>query len=120
MSRVVGYFDTATMLGQLGLQAHITPADMPGIVEFGIANHVTTGRDARPGAFTVTWIEIDDEHYFDLVDATTAIVMEQLGNRRSTSGAASPPSVVATSPSARGPTPTPHRPHSTVTRTRRR
>ena len=79
MSRVVGYFDTATMLSQLGLQAHITPADIEGVVEFGSAS-VETGRDTAPGAFTVTWIEIDDEHHFDLVEATTAIVMEQVGN----------------------------------------
>jgi steroid delta-isomerase-like uncharacterized protein len=80
VSRVVGYFDTATMLSQLGLQAHITPSDVEGVVEFGYANHVWTGRDTAPGAFTVTWIEIDAEHHMDLVEKTTAIVMEQLGN----------------------------------------
>jgi hypothetical protein len=80
VSSVVGYFDTATMLAQLGLQAHITPDDIDGVVKFGISNRVETGRDAVPGAFTVTWIDIDAEHFASLVDATTAIVMEQLGN----------------------------------------
>ena len=39
-----------------------------------------TGRDTVPGAFTVTWIEVDTEHQFTLIDATTNIVMEQLAN----------------------------------------
>jgi steroid delta-isomerase-like uncharacterized protein len=80
VSSVVGYFDTATMLGQLGLQAHITPNDIEGVVNFGYSNRVETGRDAAPGAFTVTWIDIDSEHMPLLIEQTTAIVMEQLGN----------------------------------------
>ncbi len=78
VSSVVGYFDTATMLGQLGLQAHITPADMDPVTKFGYALRVDSGRETVPGAFTVTWIEIDDEHHPRLIDSTTAIVMEQL------------------------------------------
>jgi hypothetical protein len=80
VSSVVGYFDTATMLRQLGLQAHITPNDIEGVVEFGFSNRVETGRDTVPGAFTVTWIDIDAEHFPLLVEKTTGIVMEQLGN----------------------------------------
>src|SRR5215213_3049936 len=49
VASVVGYFDTATMLGQLGLQAHITPADMDGVVAFGYGGRVETGRDTIPG-----------------------------------------------------------------------
>jgi steroid delta-isomerase-like uncharacterized protein len=78
ISSVVGYFDTATMLGQLGLQAHITPADMEPVTKFGYALRVDSGRETVPGAFTVTWIEIDDEHHPMLIEKTTAIVMEQL------------------------------------------
>ena len=44
LSKVVGYFDTAILLRQLGLQAHISPADVPGRVAFGLASRVT----ARP------------------------------------------------------------------------
>jgi steroid delta-isomerase-like uncharacterized protein len=80
VSSVVGYFDTATMLGQLGLRAHITPEDIKGVVNFGYSNRVETGREEVPGAFTVTWIEIDAEHSPLLIEKTTAIVMEQLGN----------------------------------------
>jgi len=78
--KVVGYFDTAIMLGQLGLQAHITPADMEPVTKFGIGLRVDTQRETLPGAFSVTWIDIDPEHGFALVDANTNIVMEQLGN----------------------------------------
>ena len=78
LSSVVGYFDTATMLGQLGLQAHITPADMEPVTKFGYALRVDSGRETVPGAFTITWIEIDDEHHPLLTEKTTAIVMEQL------------------------------------------
>jgi len=82
VSSVVGYFDTATMLTQLGLQAHITPSDIEGVTEFGIGIRVETGRDTIPGAFTITWIDVDPEHQMDLVDATTNIVTEQLGNEQ--------------------------------------
>jgi steroid delta-isomerase-like uncharacterized protein len=80
ISSVVGYFDTATMLGQLGLQAHITPADVEGVTKFGYGLRVETGRDTIPGAFTVTWIEVDEEHHPALVEATQGVVIEQLGN----------------------------------------
>ena len=80
LSSVVGYFDTATMLAQLGLQAHITPADIEGVTEFGISLRTQSGRDTIPGALTVTWIEVDPDHQMTLVDATTAIVLEQLAN----------------------------------------
>jgi steroid delta-isomerase-like uncharacterized protein len=80
VSSVVGYFDTATMLGQLGLQVHVSPADVDGMLQFGISGRVETGRDTIPGAFTVTWIEVDPEHQMNLVDAVTAIIVEQHGN----------------------------------------
>jgi steroid delta-isomerase-like uncharacterized protein len=78
LAKVVGYFDTATMLTQLGLQAHITPADMAG-VSFGYGVRIDSGRDAAPGAFSVTWIEIDHEFDAHLRESTLAIVFEQLG-----------------------------------------
>ena len=78
ISKVVGYFDTATMLRQLGLQAHITPNDMDGM-SFGWGLRIDSGREAVPGAFTVTWIEIDAEYQDRLSEATRVIVSEQLG-----------------------------------------
>ncbi len=80
VAKVTGYFDTATMLRQLGLQAHITPADMEPVTKFGIGLRVDTQRQAVPGAFSVTWIDIGPEHQFTLFEATTSVVTEQLGN----------------------------------------
>jgi steroid delta-isomerase-like uncharacterized protein len=79
LSKVVGYFDAATMLTQLGLQAHITPADMAPGVTFGYGVRIDSGREAVPGAFSVTWIEVDPEFHPHLVESTMAIVFEQLG-----------------------------------------
>ena len=78
ISKVVGYFDSATMLRQLGLQAHVTPKDMDGIT-FGYGLRIDSGREGVPGAFTVTWIEIDAEYQDHLSDSTGVIVSEQLG-----------------------------------------
>ena len=80
IAKVTGYFDTATTLRQLGLQAHITPADVEPVNKFGIGLRVDAQRQAVPGAFSVTWIDIDPEHQFTLFEATTSVVMEQLGN----------------------------------------
>ena len=80
ITKVTGYFDTATMLTQLGLQAHITPADMEPVTKFGIGLRVDTQRQTIPGAFSVTWIDIEPEHQFKLIDATMSVVTEQVGN----------------------------------------
>jgi steroid delta-isomerase-like uncharacterized protein len=80
VATVTGYFDTATMLTQLGLQAHVSPQDIEGITRFGLGIHVNSGREGAPGAITVTRIEIDPEHQQALVDATTNIIMDLLGN----------------------------------------
>ena len=80
IAKVTGYFDTATMLTQLGLQAHITPADNEPVTKYGVGLRVDTQRQAIPGAFSVTWLDIDPEHQVTLVDAVTSVVMEQLGN----------------------------------------
>ena len=77
---VVGFFDTATMFRQLGLQTFLMPNDMEPVMAFGTAGRVETGRDTVPGAFTVTWIDIDPEHVGALGAATEKIVMQELGN----------------------------------------
>ena len=80
MAKVVGQFDTATLLSQLGLQAHITSADMDRVTKFGFGLRVNASRTTIPGALSVTLIDIDPDQQFTLSDATTKIVMEQLGN----------------------------------------
>jgi steroid delta-isomerase-like uncharacterized protein len=80
ISTVVGYFDTGSMLRQLGLQAHITPADIEPLLRFGTGVRVDTGRDTVPGAFTVTWIEVEPENSAAVTEATEKIVAELFGN----------------------------------------
>ena len=80
LAKIVGYFDTATMLRQLGLQAHISPADIEPVTKFGVGLRVDTQRKTIPGAFTVTWIDVDREYQSALINASTNIVMEQLSN----------------------------------------
>jgi hypothetical protein len=80
LSKVLGYFDTASMLTQLGLQAHISPQDMEPVTKFGIGLRVDSQREDAPGALTVTWIDIDPEYASTLIEATTQIVMELLAN----------------------------------------
>jgi steroid delta-isomerase-like uncharacterized protein len=80
ISKVVGYFDSSLMLRQLGLQVHVTPADIEPFLRFGTGIRVDTGRDTIPGAFTVTWIEVEPEDYSALNEATEKIVVELLEN----------------------------------------
>ena len=50
IAKVTGYFDTATLLTQLGLQAHISPADMEPVTKFGIGLRVDTERQTMLAA----------------------------------------------------------------------
>jgi hypothetical protein len=93
--------------------------DIEGVMQFGISNRVETGRDTIPGAFTVTWIEIDAEQQMPLIDAATGVVMEQLGNEHYL-GTCSPLSAVATTPSVPGPAPRPRRRRSAARPTQAR
>jgi steroid delta-isomerase-like uncharacterized protein len=80
VSKVVGYFDTAAMFVQLGLQAHITPVDTD-FLRFGYSLRVDTGRTTTPGALTLTWIEVEPADVPALQATTEPIVAEQLGNQ---------------------------------------
>jgi hypothetical protein len=80
LSKVVGYFDTATMLHQLGLRTHISPADVPGRVQFGSASRVITGEVAMPGCFSVTSIDVGDG-YVGEVDEFANSIVEAIANQ---------------------------------------
>jgi steroid delta-isomerase-like uncharacterized protein len=80
LTKVVGYFDTATMFRQLGLQMHISPPDMDPVTRYGIGVRVDTQRRTVPGAFTVTWIDVDSEHQLALFNGVTEVVTELLGD----------------------------------------
>ena len=79
VARVVGYFDPSALLRQLGLQVHITLGDLEWAA-FGTSVRVDTQRTTIPGAFTITWIDVDDDHAPVLSNAGLAIVTEQLDN----------------------------------------
>jgi hypothetical protein len=53
---VQGYFDQKTFVEQLGLQAIVVPSSV-GPVTFRFSARVSTARVAKPGAFSLTWIE---------------------------------------------------------------
>jgi steroid delta-isomerase-like uncharacterized protein len=80
ISKVVGYFDTGLLLTQLGLQVHLSPQDMDPFLKFGLGIRVDTGRETIPGAFTVTWIEVEPDDTPALNEATEKIVVDFLEN----------------------------------------
>jgi steroid delta-isomerase-like uncharacterized protein len=71
---VVGYFDQKSFVEQLGLQAHLTPADeWP--VSYGISLRVDIDRREVPGAMTFTWIDLDDSEAGELIERSQQVVM---------------------------------------------
>jgi steroid delta-isomerase-like uncharacterized protein len=57
---VQGYFDQRTLVEQLGLQVIVQPYSI-GPFTFGASVRATTGKRAKPGAFSATWIEVRSE-----------------------------------------------------------
>lgn len=57
---VQGYFDQRLLVEQLGLQAIVLPYKM-GPATFGYAVHVQGPRKTRPGAYSVTAVQVRDE-----------------------------------------------------------
>lgn len=77
---VTGYFDQSTMLTQLGLAVNPMPAEAIGPFSFGGGVHVTAGKPAKPGAFTITTLNVrSDEEQKQVADASREIAMEMLG-----------------------------------------
>jgi hypothetical protein len=57
---VQGYFDQKTFVEQLGLQAIVQPHSI-GPFTFGTSVRATSGKRTKPGAFSLTWIEVHSE-----------------------------------------------------------
>lgn len=53
---VQGYFDSGAVPRALGLDVIVQPKAI-GPFEFGISTRVSTGKQATPGAFSITWLE---------------------------------------------------------------
>jgi steroid delta-isomerase-like uncharacterized protein len=60
---VEGYFDQKTYVEQLGLQALIQPRQL-GPVTFGYSTRLDLGKRTKPGAFSLTVIELNSEEEF--------------------------------------------------------
>jgi steroid delta-isomerase-like uncharacterized protein len=76
---VVGYFDRAAFIEQLGFQAIIGPKDeWP--VSAGLGIRLDLGNTATPGAISLTWIELSDpQELAELSDRTREILMGLAG-----------------------------------------
>lgn len=59
ISSVRGYFDTATLMEQLGLRVDIQPEQV-GPVTFGVSTRLDLGKRMKPGAFSLTSITFRD------------------------------------------------------------
>src|SRR2546426_1113704 len=78
VSSVEGYFDRQTTLEQLGLQVVVQPYRV-GPVSFGTSVHVDSGKRARPGAFSLTWIDArSDEEAEQVQEVTRTRIIPQL------------------------------------------
>jgi len=58
---VTGYFDTAAVPRQLGLNVIVQPFAI-GPFKFGTATAVQTGKTQEPGAFSITYLEASDQN----------------------------------------------------------
>ena len=54
---VQGYFDQKTFVEQLGLQAIVVPSSV-GPFTFGYSVRMQTGKRTKPGAVSLTWIDV--------------------------------------------------------------
>ncbi len=57
---VDGYFDSRTMVEQLGLDVIVQPREI-GPFRFGVSSYVTGGKREQPGAISITVLEVHDE-----------------------------------------------------------
>jgi steroid delta-isomerase-like uncharacterized protein len=79
IASVTGYFDSAGVPRDLGLNVTVQPR-MIGPWTFGIASRASTGRDAPPGAISLTFLEArSDEEVEEVRTRTREIVHDLLG-----------------------------------------
>jgi len=76
ITSVRGYFNSGTMMEQIGLRVDVQP-DHLGPVKFGVATRLDLGKKTKPGAFGLTAITFRDaEDEEAIVDRVRAIVEE--------------------------------------------
>jgi steroid delta-isomerase-like uncharacterized protein len=74
---VQGYFDQKTLVEQLELQVIVQPYSM-GPVSFGNSLHMQLGKLTKPGAFSLTVIQVRSDREVDEVRAYTRRVMGEM------------------------------------------
>ena len=78
---VDGYFDTRTLIGQLGARVAVQPASA-GAVAFGTAMRFRSEKTSIPGALSLTWIDVNSETEADYVrPRSRALAGEMAGMR---------------------------------------
>ena len=76
---VKGYFDQRTLVDQLGLQVIVQPYVI-GPFTFGTSIRYTTGKKTKPGAFSLTWIEVkSEEEAKEVSERSQQIAQEMMG-----------------------------------------
>jgi steroid delta-isomerase-like uncharacterized protein len=79
IASVVGYFDSAVVPRDLGLNVLVQPTAI-GPWTFGVASRASVGNDAAPGAMSLTFLEArSDEEVEEVRSRTREIVHELLG-----------------------------------------
>jgi hypothetical protein len=74
---VDGYFDSRAVPEQLGLQVLIQPKEL-GPFAFGNANRAWTGRNAKPGAFSITVLEARSPAEIQAVERQSQGIVEEM------------------------------------------
>ena len=76
VSSVRAYFDQRTFVEQLGLQVIVQPYSI-GPVSFGSSVQMQSGKLTKPGAFSLTWIQVrSDEEAQEVRERSHQIMME--------------------------------------------
>jgi len=72
------YFDQKTFVEQLGLQAIVVPSSL-GPFTFGYAVRMQSGKRTKPGAVSLTWIDVrSDEEERDVKERGLQVVADQM------------------------------------------
>jgi len=77
VASVKGYFDTAEVPRQLGMQVIVQPTSI-GPVQFGYSVYLALGKTTRPGAFSVTSLRVRSEAEADIVRNYSRRIMQTM------------------------------------------
>src|SRR5262245_23501261 len=81
VATVKGYFDTAEVPKQLGMQVVVQPTAI-GPVEFGTSVYMGLGKQTRPGAFSITSLRIRSEQEAEKVSWYSQQVLQEIAEKK--------------------------------------